>query len=130
MKRLYYDLRWKIEMRWHQLRRWWHMRHLKPGQCEQPGCHDQGEPCYVDDTGVPDCHYCDRHMAAEGFCRGCRAFWGGVESFEFAHDYGGIEGYCENCSDEINRELDSDYDSYDDDWYRSEVMGYSADEIM
>ena len=135
MKRLYYDLRWKIEVRWLQLRQWWHMRHLKPGQCERVGCKEQGEPCYLDDTGVPSNYYCDKHMADEGFCRGCRLFWGGVESFEFSHAYGGYEGYCENCSDQIQHDLrgvgiyepygweeddgfdDDEYDPYADDVY-------------
>ena len=131
MRRWYYDLRWKTERRWYQARLWWHMRHRSPEQCEHPGCKQDGIPCFLPDYGesetlTADSHYCPEHAKQYGFCYGCGQFWGGVETFEFAHVYNIPDGLCENCGDEVRREYE--WDGYDDDGYDDEA--YAESEVM
>ncbi len=55
-------------------------------------------------------HLCFDHGKETGFCAGCGEFWGGTDEWEFPNAHRCIEGYCQNCSDEIK----SDCGEYDD----------------
>ena len=50
--------------------------------------------------------YCSDHCEEEGFCSACGSFCAGLESFDFAEALGGIQGLCEDCSDELKNEID------------------------
>lgn len=59
--------------------------------CDQPGCANVGNACFLPDSEEPFCYYCFTHAHPNGFCGGCGLFWAGNESF----DFGG--GLCDNC---------------------------------
>ena len=55
---------------------------------------------------------CDDHAQQKGFCVGCGHFLAGVEYYEFSKGY--RYGYCQPCWDDLNAELESDWDGTDD----------------
>lgn len=96
--------------------------------CQEPGCTNSGSECFFPDSVKPDHYYCCSHAYKHGFCYGCGEFYGGIEQFEFPrasfpggdlqeallHEFwGNLEGFCPNCSGEIEeewREADDDVD--------------------
>lgn len=93
--------------------------------CEHEGCLNIANQCSLDvyDT-EGDYHwikeayywYCPDHCRINGFCYGCGQFWGGCESFDFSPS-----GLCPNCKDELDNELESDFDDEMADFY-SEIF--------
>jgi hypothetical protein len=75
-------------------------------RCEEPGCDEEGCPCYLEPWGKIHSFYCVEHSQIHGFCVGCGQFWGGIESFDFG------PGWCDNCA----LEFEDDY-NYEDDYY-------------
>lgn len=88
--------------------------------CEEEGCEWEGTPCFYPDNPIygwepksegeepvfePDHYLCAKHAYRAGFCFGCGAFWGGVESFDFDNP----SHLCENCRTEVDDEQE-DYD--------------------
>ncbi|MGL4618707.1 MAG: hypothetical protein ACRCZS_06560 [Chroococcidiopsis sp.] len=74
--------------------------------CNEFGCTniDAIACSYPDnETEVPNYYYCSNHAFKHGFCNGCGQFGTGIESFDFSTFYGGIEGFCLDCSDELKR---------------------------
>jgi hypothetical protein len=79
----------------------WHSRYI---ECEIPDS-------YNEKTGKSKYEYLTFDEATEaGYCAGCGSFWAGVTSFDFSD----IEGYCENCVDEI-KSNDATFDE-EDNW--------------
>lgn len=84
-------------------------------RCDEPGCELEGRACFLPthdqpagEDEHPDAYYCAEHAFANGFCRGCGDFWGGVESFEFANG-----GYCDNCRSAIDAEERDEQDWFE-----------------
>lgn len=77
--------------------------HEPPVECFYP-------PSFTEDGTPVDvvAWFCPAHAEQAGFCKGCHTFWGGVETFEFAHP-----GWCDNCWSEI--ECEEAEESEDDD---------------
>lgn len=65
------------------------------------------------ESDTPNYYYCSSHAKSHGFCNGCGQFGAGIESFDFSTFYGGIEGFCLDCSSELKSALGSD-DEYED----------------
>lgn len=82
--------------------------------CEEEGCTNEGDPCYMNfcDTQANG-YYCDDHAHDNGFCPMCNYFYAGIESFDFSPN-----GLCEQCQDQLADELGEydDYDEYDYGW--------------
>ena len=79
--------------------------------CEQEGCTEQAQPCWLpDDADEPDSFYCAKHAYDNGFCPGCGFFWSGVEAFDF-----NPRRLCPNCQSEADASEAAFYG--DDDGY-------------
>jgi len=91
--------------------------------CQEEGCDNEGQACYLPDDyeDEPSCWYCPEHMHAQGFCPGCHTFWGGVEAFDFSS-----VDLCPNCTDQIESELDDDYDEIQDTYMDFDVETHSS----
>lgn len=72
--------------------------------CQEDGCENRGEPCWIESAATPDEWYCAEHMHKHGFCIGCGQFYAGIESFDFG------PGWCDNCAPEFEEEYDDDLD--------------------
>ncbi len=84
-------------------------------QCCEPDCTDfDTTPCQIPDT-EKIVYYCFNHAKPNGFCYGCGEFWGGVEAFEFAREWGNVWGYCPNCSEAFD--IGEDDENEDDEYY-------------
>ncbi|MBN3948411.1 MAG: hypothetical protein HWQ38_18930 [Nostoc sp. NMS7] len=91
--------------------------------CQYPECTEESvTDCFYSDneTDEPDYRYCVEHAPKEGFCYGCGQFWAGVERFDFATTWGGIQGLCENCDEQVRNELGEN----DDDEEFEDHFGY------
>lgn len=95
----------------------------KAPRCEEPGCTNDGRPCFLPaygkpeaDWDKPDQFYCWEHASPNGYCRGCGDFWGGVESFEFLND-----GYCDNCKSQMDADMRDEEDDDESVWVYEEV---------
>src|SRR5579859_4290086 len=73
-------------------------------------------PCYLGGEREPDDWYCDDHISAAGFCKGCGMFSVGIESFDFS----AIPGFCAECVDFIHTEEAMEDEFDDDDWGEGE----------
>lgn len=87
-------------------------------KCQHPECTiEDATACFYTDneTQQPNYYYCSNHAAEHGFCYMCGQFWSGVERFDFATAWGGTEGLCENCDEQVRSDL-GEYDDDDDDF--------------
>jgi len=82
--------------------------------CQHQDCLQQGMQCRLNEydydgdyhfTGESYWWYCPEHAQVEGFCWYCGEFWGGCEAFDFNKN-----GLCPNCKDEVDSELESDFE--------------------
>lgn len=93
---------------------------IEANKCQHPDCESTNvrECFYPTESGVTENseYYCTKHAGEHGFCYLCGQLWGGVETFEFAVIYGGIEGVCENCEAELREDLD-DWQEDEDDYF-------------
>lgn len=84
-------------------------------KCEHEFCLRAGD-AVTNFDGDPDGHYCDDHAREQGFCPRCRHFSAGIGTFE-------VNGFCDECLDEIRHENDPE----DDDEWQEEGYGGPMD---
>ena len=80
--------------------------------CQQEGCTEWANPCFLPTEDAPHEWLCPEHAAAAGYCAGCFEFWAGVEVFDFSPSH-----LCANCQSEFDEYLDDEpaYD-YEEAW--------------
>jgi hypothetical protein len=100
--------------------------------CRHEGCDEASDliECRFCD-GEIDGRYCWDHVPS-GFCKGCGLFSAGIESFDFAAEYGIIPGFCEECSDQLKHDCGEDeerlYEDMFDEDYEYELYGETVED--